>query len=159
MRKLLILGCIFILSGCTGTLPVRPENAVVQQVIAAPGLNGDQIFERSQMWIAQSFHSAKAVLEYENKAEGVLIGNSNVARPTSMIYLGGNDTVSFNMKEEIKDGRARLTFANLTVNSYTSHLGATAELRECEFDAVKEQLIDISKSLEAYLLKPAETNW
>ena len=97
--------------------PVTEEERVVVQVFEAPDYTKDQIFTAARMWIAQNFESAKAVIEYESKDDGTLIGNGNIPYTCSGGFAcgirAGAWRVGFTMKVEAKDGRFRLTFTNV----------------------------------------------
>jgi hypothetical protein len=100
---------------------------VVQKVIEAPGVSKDEIFRKSDIWLAQNLRVSKAVTEYDRKArpvlayanrkEGILIGNGDIFYPVTGISEGykADREVSFTVREDIKGGRARLTFTNLAV--------------------------------------------
>lgn len=93
------------------------EDRTVVQVYEAPGYTSDQVHTAARMWIAQKFESAQAVIEYENKEEGVIIGNGLVSYPCTGGFACSIRAeawrVAFTMKVESKDGRFRVTFTNV----------------------------------------------
>lgn len=116
--KLLFPFIFVFLSGCAGMQPATEEEMIVERVVQAPGHGKDEIFEYTKMWIAQNFRSAKAVLEYENKDAGRIIGNGSMRYPCEGIScIGKGDwTLKFTMNVDIKDERFKISFTNLGVS-------------------------------------------
>jgi len=104
-----------ILFGCAG-VPKAPD-ARIERIVEAPGFSKDQIYSSCKIWIAENFKSAKAVMEYDNKEEGTIIGNGVIPYPCSgMSCWGMSDwQVPFTMRTDIKDQKFRLTFSNIRV--------------------------------------------
>ncbi len=129
MVYLITLGMIFILSGCTGLQPVSEADITVERVVEAKGSSKDIIYESTKMWIAENFRSAKAVLEYENKEAGKLIGNGSIKYPCSGFdCMAKNDwRVLFTMRVDVKDDKFRLTFTNLRLKWPPSYNGLSAQ--------------------------------
>lgn len=118
-----------LLLGCAIPQPITEADRTFERVVEAPGYSKDQIFEATKIWIAENFRSAKAVLEYENKEAGTIIGNGAVRYPCSgMECIGkGNWKVLFTMRTDMKDNKFRLTFSNIQLSwppSYSSTFGA-----------------------------------
>ena len=82
-----------------------------QIVINFPNLKKQQIYERSLQFLAHTFQSAKAVLEYKNLGEGKIIGN------IVCIHYWASGTVYFkySLTIDTKDFRSRFT---LSANPY-----------------------------------------
>lgn len=122
MKAIKALAVLFVLVGAPIAVeakrpaPLTEEDRTIVQVYEAPGFTKDQLFTASRMWIAQNFKSADAVIEYENKDEGTIIGNGNMAYPCGGAFacmVKADWRVPFTMKVETKDGRIRLTFTNI----------------------------------------------
>lgn len=185
MRKIAmtILTLLF-LAGCAGMQSLPPAQLTVQKVVEAPGMSKDEIFRKSQIWFTKTLRVSKAVtsyerkyrapLEYVNKAEGLLIGSGDIFYPsTEYILSEGYKTyweVTFTVQEEIKDGKARLTFTNLTIfvpkiwcqNIYGGWLGAYEKpLTEVEdMGKVRPALLGLADQLGEFLRAPeSEGNW
>jgi len=147
MRSLIIsLLTTVVLAGCAGMQSLPPAQLSVQKVVEVPGMSKDEIFRKSQIWFTKTLRLSKAVTSYErkyrspldyvNKAEGLLIGSGDIFYPSTDYSLSeGHKTnweVTFTVQEDIKDGKARLTFTNLTIfvpktwcqNAYAGWLGA-----------------------------------
>lgn len=116
MKKLLsafvVCGLLF---GCVGMEPIPAGDRTFEIIFEMPGYSKEQIFNGAKIWIAENFRSAKAVLEYENKEEGTIIGNGNTAYPCGGIECIAkyNWKLHFTMRVDIKEQKFRLTFINL----------------------------------------------
>lgn len=167
MCRLLTTLLIFVLTGCVGAMPAQKADMSYQKVVELPNQSKDQIYEKSKQWIASTFKSAKAVIEYENKLDGTIIGNGSIDRPATSINPMASGQVRFLMREDIKEGKVRLTFENLVVYaapSYNSMLGVTPggeyPLLEADVIPVREKFDAISADLAKYILGSAKAdNW
>jgi len=152
--------------GCAAAFPVKDEDMTYQKVIDLPKQSKEAIFEKSKQWIALNFKSAKAVIEYDNKAEGVIIGNGSIARPTSSVNITGTGLITFTMREDIKKGRARLTFDRLTARVMPSYNAMTGPLQGGEYPILQADLEGMRANfdtfaieLQKYVLDGAISNW
>src|SRR5437867_1266257 len=82
---LLLCGIILCLLGCAGMQPVEQKDLEFEKIIEVQNYSKDSLYEGVKIWIAQNFKSAKAVLEYENKEQGTIIGNGIIHYPCSGI--------------------------------------------------------------------------
>lgn len=169
-RMKLIFCMIFLfLAGCAGSQPVADEDRTFERVVEAPGYSKEQIFNGTKIWIAENFKSAKAVLEYENKDEGTLIGNGIISYPCS--GLGCIDKehwkVPFTMRVDIKDQKFRLTFINLHFSYPPSYYGRATfsgydgPIRtQGQLDAIRPLLLKFGDELLASFGKEkGKSNW
>jgi hypothetical protein len=176
-RIVLVMIAAFVLSGCAGLQRLPADQPVVQKVIEAPGLTKDEIFSMSEIWLAENLRVSKAVTEYErkarpvlayaNKKEGILIGNGDIDYPVSGIAEGykADREVTFTVREDVKDGRARVTFTNLAVYvpktfcveyAYGGWLGAyqTTLISPEDLNRVRQALLEMSDRLAVDLRTP-----
>jgi Domain of unknown function (DUF4468) with TBP-like fold len=142
--------CLFLLYGCAPVM-IPAEATTVQKTIDIPRINKDIIYERSRIWIAKTFRSSKAVIEYENKETGVIIGNGVVSYPLPAGPFGLTATVPvrFTMTEEIKDEKIRITFDNLFEG--TGDFPATYKQ---SMDQIRPRLLSLADDLGAALRSP-----
>ncbi len=97
------------MTGCAAAFPATDGPFVFQRVIEIPGMPKNAIFKRSLKWMVQTFKT-KEVIEYQNKAEGVIIGNGVIPRPQSPINILGAGSILFDVREDVEDGKAKLSF-------------------------------------------------
>jgi len=118
--KFLIIASAVALTGCAAMQPVAETEKTIEVITETPSFTKDQIFTGSKVWIAENFKSAKAVIEYENKEEGVIIGNGSTSYPCTGIEClqAGAATdwkLNFTMRIDAKDNKFRTTFSNLSI--------------------------------------------
>ena len=133
---------------------------IIKQVIDAPGYSKEQIFDGAKIWISENFRSAKAVLEYENKEAGTIIGNGDIPFPCQGLQCMGTGgwRVGFTMRADIKDQKFRLTFTNLRIfgtdrGLYDGQIG-----RERSFNNVKDALSGFGYQMLVSLKKEKSKN-
>ncbi len=157
---MLIFGSITLfLAGCAGLQPVTDADRTFQRVVQAQGYSEEQIFNGTKIWIAENFNSAKAVLEYENKNAGTIIGNGIIPYPCSGLgcIAKADWKVPFTMRVDIKDQKFRLTFSNIRLSwppSYSSTLGAQPGhdgpvQNQGDIDTIKPKLLKFGDQLLA----------
>lgn len=147
--KKLFLGVMLILTmiiglGCMHIPkyhPVSKEDLVIQKVVNIPGFTKNQIFEQSKIWIAMNFKSAKAVIEYENKEQGTLIGNGILPNVWSLC---------FTMKIDIKDEKLKVSFINL------GYAGYHVPIVRVVLDKAKPRLLEIPDRIVLSIIKAAD---
>ncbi len=127
MRKILMSLSILLFVGCAELEPIPDEDKSFNAVYQIPNSSKDTIYNNTRIWIAENFRSSKAVLEYENKEEGVLIGNGSMPYPCSGFECVGkeNDTVSFTIRVDMKNDKFKLTFSNIKIHIPSYRIGLT----------------------------------
>lgn len=157
-------------SGCAGLQPIADSERTFERVVEAPGHTKEQIFNGTKIWIAENFKSAKAVLEFENKEDGTLIGNGIIPYPCSGLECVAKSDwkAPFTMRVDIKDQKFRLTFSNLNLSwpaSYNSTFGAQPAhdgpiASQSDLDAIKPELLKLGDQLLLSLGKEKnKSNW
>lgn len=110
-RMVLLMLAATALFGCGGYNVIPQQELDTTRIFDVPNQKKDQLFEKSKIWIAKTFKSAKSVIEYENKENGNIIGNGAIR-----VFVNGGITpvdITFTMEEDIKDGRVRVKTTNM----------------------------------------------
>ena len=168
--KLIFCMISLFLAGCAGLQPVADADRTFERVVEAPGYSKEQIFNGTKIWIAENFKSAKAVLEYENKDAGTLIGNGIISYPCSGLecIAKADWRVPFTMRVDIKDQKFRLTFSNLHLSwpasynrTYGAQPGHDGPIRnQSDLDAVRPVLLKFGDQLLTSFGKDkGKSNW
>lgn len=159
MLKYVCIIALFLL-GCAGAMPVTVEELSYQKVLELPGQSKETIYEKSKQWIATNFKSAKAVIEYDSKTDGVIIGNGTIDRPASEVHISGTHHITFLLREDIKDNKARLTFdkpevfspAYYNPVSRTTYPPSSSPIRKADVPGMRFTFDEISENLKNYIL-------
>lgn len=103
MKTLAVIFIIILFLGCVS--PPLPQSENIIQTVIEVDKSKDAIFRLSNEWLVKRFVSAKAVIQYQDKEEGVITGKGR---------RGPNrgDT-EFIIKIEAKDKKARITFSDM----------------------------------------------
>ena len=152
--KKVILGVFVVLlfGGCATMGPVA-DTSVVK--IVEFDKAKDQAFDLSMRWLAETFKSAKSVIEYSDKAVGTINGKGIVSVPGE---LGIPVDVSFSLIVDVKDGKARLTFKAISVSFQMSGPATESALNPPIFESFKKRVDELSESYRKYL-SSTSTDW
>jgi len=151
--------------GCAGMAPVRDSDKTFSQVFESPGHSKDFLYEKVRIWMAQNFASSKQVIEYENKQEGTIIGNSVMKYPCSGLECVAkyNWTIPFTMRVDVKEDKFRLTYSNLqlawpastdSLGYHPPYLGALGQ--QGDYDSAKPILLGMGEDLRAHMATEAK---
>lgn len=145
---------VLLLAGCAGMQPIKPEEKIFSGVFETPGFSKDQIYDSINIWIAQTFTSAKAVTEYQNRSEGVIIGNgiTGYACAGLSCALKSNWRLAFTMRADMKDGKFKLTFSNLSLED-----GMSLQYRD-DLPHLRNNLMAYGDSIKASMKNNSNSN-
>lgn len=148
MRNLLI-AAFLALAGCASMQPPTQEEITFSGVYDAPGANKNQIFDATKVWIAQKFVSSKAVIEVEDKQQGLIIGNGITDYPCKGMgcALKADWALAFTMRVDVKDNKLKLSFTNL------AHDDGVALNMRGDVPAIKEKLLAYGPEIVAAIEK------
>jgi len=128
MKKIMVVFLVvsgLVFSGCTTAPAVGP---MATERIIEVKKSKDEIFVASMDWIAKNFKSAKAVIEYQDKEAGKIVGNGSAHVSFAILPV---DT-RFTLTIDVKEGKAKISIQNIyitsTVNGYTARNNATPEM-------------------------------
>ena len=141
---------ISLFSGCATTPALAGGDAVreVQYVVEITGKKQNEIYNETKLWVAENFTSAKAVIDYEDPMNGILICNgvlSDIKLESGLIaiYL----SASFKMKTEAKDGKVRFTFNNFKMTNRNSDV-----MYETEIEQVVTRIQQFGSEIKNHIL-------
>lgn len=119
-----------------------------QRIVDIPNVKQDAIYEKSRQWVAKNFQSANAVIQYQDKETGSIIGKGNAKIPCSsgIICLDGSSQhLEFTFQVDSKDNRARISFSDIGI----SHKSANAGIGTFSFKPSKEsEKVQAKKTLD-----------
>ncbi len=166
MRKVLLLVISVMLLGifeaCVPAHAVEKSKIEKSLFISIKGVKKDIIFEKTKQWIASNFRSAKAVIEYDNKEEGTIIGNtilSTVCEPIPLNTIS-NCNYIVSMRVDIKDEKIRIKFFNVQYSAYINNQKYEGELSDKTYDEYENQITSLVNSLTNYIKNTNKnSNW
>lgn len=115
MKKLMIIVVMLGLVGCAGLDRAPDADKPIEFVLDVPGKTKDQLFSASKSWIAETFVSAKSVIDDADKDSGRIIAKGRIKHPCVKGFACGGKLIGFTLRIDTKDGKLRTTFTNPTV--------------------------------------------
>lgn len=162
---LLITISVSVLSGCVANSQGVDLNLLSKdQVQPVSDVKKELIYERVKQWIAVNFKSAKAVIEYANKKQGTIIGNTIISTvcPTSAFATITDCKYYVSMRIDIKDNKLKIKFFNMSLSAYIgTEKHQNSNVTQEKFDSLKLKLQKFKKSLIKYVRNSGsgEKNW
>lgn len=107
---------VTLFSGCAQ--PIPSEQRTYVEVVEHTHKHVEA-HELSKMWLANAFNDSKAVIEYDNKEKGIVIGQG-IFRNVDYGMMVVGDT-RFTLEIEVKDGKSRFSFRSMVISPDTSN--------------------------------------
>lgn len=135
-----------LLTGC-GSMTPAPESDLQYQQVHEVDLSQEEIFNKSQEWLAMTFVDSKEVIEVANADTGKIIGKGRA----EIAPAGVGVPVRMTIAVEAKPGRYRTTYSDYTgyYGQYRNQPYAISDARSV--GQVREQLQVLDADLLEYL--------
>ncbi len=158
MKKLLglLLFSIFFSSCMSAPAILPPDQLIIRRVIEVQKPK-EELYSISMNWMAKTFKSAKAVIEYQDKEEGKIIGKGMMVVKYG---LGIPADTFFTLTIETKDNKLRISVEN-SYMVMTSSGHRVESLIDNEFtmnQCLKPEIERMFDSLDV-ALKSQNDNW
>ncbi len=158
MRKYVIsvsvlLSLLFV--GCATAPEQLPPEQLMRQEVFKTDKPQDELYDVSMEWMAKTFRSAKAVIEYQDKEVGKIIGKGVFPNiPYGFTFAD----VHFTPTVETKDNKARLTVDSIFFRYRigTNYQESSAEVQQ-QMDLVNPKIDDLFVSYEVALQQKKES--
>jgi hypothetical protein len=140
---------ILLFVGCIEIEPIPEQDKSFESVYQIPNSSKDTIYNNTRIWMAENFRSSKDVIDYENKEEGILIGNGSMAYPhRGLTSLGSAIAkVSFSMRVDMKNDKFKLTFSKIKIYEPYDH--STRDIyNKKELNLIKAKLLVFGNELQ-----------
>ena len=102
----LLLIASWMLSGCQTTSQIVPAQTQ-QTVLSVQGKSSEETYTKLRQWFSQSFVSGEAVIDYEDKTEGTIIGNAYGTYGSDFTGII-EYYMKYQIRVDVKDGRFRV---------------------------------------------------
>jgi len=141
---------VIMLIGCMSLPKTIP--GPISYIIDVPEKMQDEIYRLNNEWMVKTFKSAEAVIEYQDKTEGILMGKGQTTLLSKSNYPV---KTGFTITIEARDERARLTFEGITPKYESQDYFGLAKIDEEDF---KKESDALAADLESYL-KTGSEDW
>jgi hypothetical protein len=162
-----VLLIALLVGGCAANRPMPAEEAIIRTEIEVPGLSNRQIFDKSKEWIIRNLFSKENIIEVADRNSGIIVANGYIDYPATGKLESIEKiqyTISFAMREKIRDSGVTITFSDLEVYIPKSYRhsrfwnmeeysdGYSVPLRErSDYLAARKGLLEIANRLGTYL--------
>ena len=161
MKAIILISTLLLLSGCAtpesmGLIPLKKDQAETSKIIDIKGATKDELHERAKQFVADSFKSAQAVIQYESKEQGRIIGKGVVGGYTEVGFSSYYLSYNFSFNIDVKDGKARLTTSNYI------HIPSNQPITYIQrFNEIKPQLESLNEAFSQRMIQPSSdtTSW
>lgn len=166
MKRFMLSMAILLIAGCASMQQSPDAGKPSEYVLAAQGKTKDQIFSITKSWIAETFVSAKDVIDDADPKAGLIIAKGIVPHPCIQAHGCGSNSISFTLRVDMKDGKLRMIFSNPLIISppipgtlkdyesrYSPKMVGDVEDTHTAFEKLRD-------SLNSYISKgSADKNW
>jgi hypothetical protein len=103
-------------------LPFDPTTGklVYTEVVQVPGASQAELYARAKLWFANTFKSAKDVVQAEDKEAGIIQGTGFQDITVVSMGLPVREKLWYTIKIAIKEGRYKYDITNFRVQNYPS---------------------------------------
>lgn len=105
-----------------------------QEVVQAPGISKDELYNRAELWVTKTFSSSINGLRKDNKLGGKIIAtgsaNGTIKYAMATIPITENYTISIT----VKDGRYRYEVSDFTIKNSASKINGGTPIEEYAVD-------------------------
>jgi len=117
--KTLAVILILLFTGCAVHKPVPLEETVISREADLPGMSKGDIFDKSRVWIERHLYSKRNIIDFADREAAVIVANGYIDYPAAGKIEAIEKvqyTISFIMREEIRDSGVTITFTNLLLD-------------------------------------------
>jgi hypothetical protein len=155
MKKIVvIMFAAVVLAGCVSQEKVPVADRVYQQIVDVSATKQDA-YTKTLEWIAKSFGSSEAVIQFKDPEQGKIIGKGIVSVNYGIVPI---DTF-FTLTIELRDNRVRFTFENMYPEPHEVLLPDRMPLdTRLQLDKFSQKASQLIEDWKAYVAKNA-SNW
>jgi len=169
MKNVIFIALVLFLTSCA---TIQSENTVkrtsFEKVHHIDGYSKEVIHSMANIWVAETFRSAKAVTEYSNKEDGKIIGNAIINFPCEgfSCFAKSEWKIHFTINIDIKDNKFRTRFLNIQLsipasrNSSIFSPGYKGPLNDGDdFNNVKKKLLILAEGIKNKIINSSNDDW
>lgn len=161
MKLLLCLLFAPFFSFAQNKLPEKDGKVIYEEVDSMPGIEKDELYSRSKIWLVNTFKSAKDVVQLDDKQSGQLIGKGNFQYEYVVLLTSGTWICSFTLQIDCRGNKARIKIYDISSRSAGE---ATAEYfnkhnAQKHIKPINENIVALLADFKASLKKPSSDNF
>lgn len=128
MKQFLLLVLLLPLMCFSQDIPTKDGKVFYEQVDSLDGIAKAELFNRSKVWFVNTFKSANAVLQLEDKETGNLMGKAITNYEAGNLFSGPSTShVHYTININVRDGKCRIQLYDLYVSNTSNAITYTPE--------------------------------
>ena len=116
MKKLLTTLFVVLPYLVHAQLPNR-DGKVFYEYVDTCNLTKEQLYNKTKLWLANTFNDSKSVIEVDDKDAGQIVGKGNFNITYTYLMTTVTTTIFFTIKIDIKDDKYRLQLYNFLIKA------------------------------------------
>jgi len=147
---------VFSLASCASFEQTPPALLAepLTYVYEFPSEEKSELFNKSRLWVAETYNSAEAVMTFEDQESGTIKGTGVGAAVWSMYER----KFKYNISIDVRDGKTRLQFSNFKPLHIGNLAGINPSYREA-FEIIKRTLNQTANSYQRHMQKEPNDDW
>lgn len=139
-------------------LPIDSSTKAISynEVVPLQGITKDQLYVRAREWFAQTFKSAQAVIQMDDKEAGKIIGKGSAKGSFYYLLTLFSFSLNYTVSITLKDGRYRYEITDFTATDdgakYMYNLNVFATAQE-----YKNKKGEYKEAIKGYLVSTNQT--
>lgn len=159
MRKILVMGAAIMAASTSyaAELVIEP----IEKVYEIPNMAKAQIYTGVRSWFAESFKSAKDVIQMDDKEAGTIIGNGRTVYSCKGVgdcLLYSSSNLAFTLKVDIKDNKLRSTYSKVKLLMKSSMGETEGYIQKKQLENIMNQLSSLSDQMVEQVKANQSTN-
>jgi|AntRauTorcE11897_2_1112592.scaffolds.fasta_scaffold44650_1 hypothetical protein len=146
----------FALAGCASFEQTPPAQLTepLTYVYEFPGKKKAELFNKSRLWVAETYNSAEAVITFEDLESGTIKGTG----VGSAVWSLFERKFKYNLGIDVRDGKTRLQFSNFQSLRIGDVAGIDPSYREA-FEIIKRTLDQTADSYQQHMQDEPDSDW
>jgi hypothetical protein len=140
---------------------MKDGKVVYEEIDSIPNISKVELYNKSKIWLVNTFNDAKAVLQIDDKDNGQLIGKGNFDYLYTVVLASARWVCNFTVQIDCRDNKARIKVYDISSRSAGE---ATAEYfnkhhANKHIKAIDDGVKGLLASYKSALSKKAEDNF
>lgn len=167
MKRLIILFSIILPAFCfaQSNIPTKDGKAFYEVIDSLPGTKVD-LYNKSKVWFVNTFNSAKAVIQLDDKEGGLMMGKGLTSFDAGNVMTGPiRQAINYTININVKENKYRIQVYDIYVSdgndlAYTTEtLLKYPKMNKKKIERIDSNVRDLIASFKAAINKKSEDNF
>lgn len=140
-------------------LPMKDGKVFYEETDTMPNTSKTDLYNKSRIWFVNTFNSAKAVLQMDDKEAGIVMGKGITTYDAGNVLTGTmNNSINYTININIKDNKCRIQVYDIFVSnqnaSYTpEYCLKYPKMNKKKLEKIDDSVRDLIASFKASISK------